>query len=393
MKKLKICLLLQNTFDPDFPSRPEITEIYGHYLPLKGHDITWIMPTIKKNEDCKKKFYGKVNIFQIYYAKSFIYNLFMYYFKKYKLLKQLMEKEKYEIIQVRNDFLDGLLVLLLKKRYDFVFIFNYSFPKGCYKNNSNILIKLKRKLDEILTEYIIKKSDFVLPITDWMKEDLVNKGLGNKMMPLPMGVNIKNFSPDNRKNLKKKYQLNTKKIFLYLGTLDNTRNIGVIIEAFSKVKRNKSDICLWIVGSGNSEDNLKKQVSDLGLKNHIIFAGQVSYFKIPDIIFTADICLSPIPPISCFKISSPTKLFEYMAMEKPTIANKGIFEQEKVLTESGAGILVNFDSNSFADGMIELLENPHKTGEMGEKGRKWVLNNRDYKKMALNIEKLYFKLI
>lgn len=117
MKKLKIFILLQNTFDPDFPSRPEITEIYGQYLPSFGHDITWIMPTIQKEEDWHKTHYKKVDIFTIYYEKSFkIYNLFLFYYKKYKLLKQLIKQEEYGIIQVRNDVFDGLLVLLLKKK-------------------------------------------------------------------------------------------------------------------------------------------------------------------------------------------------------------------------------------------------------------------------------------
>jgi glycosyltransferase involved in cell wall biosynthesis len=249
------------------------------------------------------------------------------------------------------------------------------------------------KFEKIIFEYIINKSDFVLPISNWMKKELVNKIPENKMMPLPMGVNIKNFSPENRKNLRKKYQLNQKKVFLYVGTLDSSRNLEVIIEAFLRVKRYKNDICLLIVGSGNSEDKLKKLTLELGLNDNIIFTGQISYFDIPDIIFTADICLSPIPPIPLFKVSSPTKLFEYMAMEKPIIANKGIFEQEEILSESMAGILINFDSDSFAEGMIELMDNPQKSRKMGENGRKWVINNRNYKKMALDVEKLYFKLI
>ncbi len=397
MKKLNICILLSNFFDPDFPSRPAITEIYGEYLPSFGHKITWLMPTFKKNDDYNKNKYKKVTIFTIYYGNSFfkIYNSLIFYFKKFCYLNKLLKKKNYEIIHVRNNIFDSILVLLLKKRYNFLFIFQYSFPKGIYyKKSSNRIAYTFGRIQKIVTDYILKKSDFILPISEGMKKELIDNNISeNKMMTLPMGVNINNFSQKNRHNLRKKYQLNKKQVFLYIGTLDISRNLEIIIKAFSKVKKYNNNICLLIVGSGNSETKLKKLTSNLNLNDYITFTGTVSYFDIPDHIFTADICLSPIPPRPVFRNSSPTKLFEYMALEKPIVANNGIIEQEKVLKESKCGILVNFDINSFTDGMIELLKNPEKSRKMGQNGRKWVINNRSYNEMALKLEKKYFELI
>lgn len=396
MKKLNICIILSNSFNPDFPSRPAITEIYGEYLPSFGHDITWIMPTFKKEEDYQKREFKKIDIYTLYYTNSFfkVYNSISFYFKKYRFFKRLLKKQDYDIIQVRNNIYDSLLILFLKTQYDFVFVFQYSFPKGIYKIRSfSILDYIFGKFEELSINYVLRKADFILPISDWMKKELINKGIPeNKMMSLPMGINIKNFSPENKKNLRDKYQLNKKIIFLYIGTLDSSRNIEIIIEAFSKLITNENNTCLLIVGSGNSETKLKKLTSDLNLNDYVIFTGKVSYFEIPDYIFTSDICLSPIPPLPLFKISSPTKLFEYMAMKKPVIANKGILEQDKVLNESGSGILVNFDSDSFAEGMNDLLKNPRKSKEMGENGRKWIVKNRDYEKMTLNLQNLFLKL-
>lgn len=65
-----------------------------------------------------------------------------------------------------------------------------------------------------------------------------------------------------------------------------------------------------------------------------------------------------------------------MAINKPIVANKEIPEIRNVLDESGAGILVEFESNSFAEGMIKLLDDPVKAREMGLKGRDWVAKNR-----------------
>ena len=42
-KKLNMCMLDLNPFDPNMPARPTVTEIYGEYLPYFGHKITWIL--------------------------------------------------------------------------------------------------------------------------------------------------------------------------------------------------------------------------------------------------------------------------------------------------------------------------------------------------------------
>jgi glycosyltransferase involved in cell wall biosynthesis len=401
MKKLSICILLSNTFDPDFPTRPEISEIYGTYLPLFGHNITWIMPTFKKEEDYTKKHFKKINIYNLYHNADNdigslfrIYNYFLFYFKKYMFLKKLIKEKKFDIIQARNNIFDSFLLLILKIRYKFVFVFQYSFPKGKYEfKHLRDMDSFFKKFEELSINYVLKNADLVLPISEWMKDDLIKNGVPeNKMLTLPMGINSKNFSTENKKNLRQKYHLQGKKIILYVGVLGNNRNLETIIKSISKLKRYDENICLMIVGSGASETKLKKLTVDLELSKYILFIGQVPYNEVPNYIFTSDICLSPIPPLPIFTISSPTKLFEYMALEKPVIANKGIFEHEQVLNQSGGGILVNFNSDSFAEGIIELLNNPEKSKKMGKKGRKWVLNNREYKKMAMDIQNLFLEL-
>ena len=37
--------------------------------------------------------------------------------------------------------------------------------------------------------------------------------------------------------------------------------------------------------------------------------------------------------------------------------------------------------------MIELLDNPHRAAEMGQRGREWVTENRSYEVLARHIER------
>lgn len=400
--KMNICLLLSESFDPDMPARPEVTEVYGECFPNFGHKITWIMPSNKKEGKIEQEFFKQVCIYTIPRFSGLslplkIFYLISYYVKIYRLLTKLHEEEQIDIVQVRNDIFCSLLALRFKKRYNIPFVFEYSFPivlYGFHKPKKHYLLYFWN-FQRFITQYILRKSDFILPISEWMEEDLAGNGIPkSKMMPLPLGVNPKAFSlSKDGVKIRKKYGLSNAKIILYIGSMDVARKLDVIIHAFSKIKQHQNNFKLLMVGDGNDKSNLEKLAISLGIQKDVVFTGQVSYFDMPDFIAASDICLCPVPPLAIYKVSSPTKLFEYMVMQKPVVANEEIPEQKKVIERSGGGILVKFDAVSFAEGIMALFNYIKRTYEMGRKGYEWVVKNRTYKNMAREVEKKYYEIL
>ena len=399
--KLNICLLHTDPFDPNMPARPAITEIYGEYLPSFGHKVTWITPSNERGKEIREEFFKGVRIYIIPrpLASSLplkIFNLISYRIKEYRSLINVLKEEKYDIIQVRYSTFESLLALYVKNKFKIPFVFQYNFPKGIFKEyKSNKWQFYHGKFENHLTKYILRKADLIFPISKWMKEELVKEGISeSKMMPLPMGVNHGLFSTKkDGMEIREEYNLNDAQVIIYIGTMHKIRQPDIIIGAFSKVRKHKDNIKLLMVGEGDDKTNLEELASRFGMKGDIIFIGQVPYFDVPDYIGAADICLSPVPPLPIYKVSSPTKMFEYMAMGKPVVANEEIPEQKEVIEESGGGVLVKFEDRSFADGITELLDNPERAKEMGRKGHEWVVKNRLYENMAREVEKKYFELL
>ncbi|KKG09290.1 glycosyltransferase family 4 protein [Methanosarcina sp. 2.H.A.1B.4] len=400
-KKLNVCLLTSNTYSPEMPARPEVSEIYGKYLPSFGHKVIWISPSLETKE-LKKIKYNQVTIHLIPYCVypsifKKIVNFVRFYMNEYHLLLKIHDNEKYDLIQVRNDVFAALIALYFKKKHNIPFVFQYSFPQEAFKSQkleTNYFYFFGQIRISIL-KYVLKKADFVFPISEWMESKLMEEGYPkSKMMPLPMGVNpeLFDFKIDSSK-IRDKHHLSDSQVFLYIGSMDKLRSLDPIIHAFTQVQKTNPNTKLLMVGDGNDRLHLEELSAELGFSKDIIFTGQVSYFEIPYYISSADICLSPIRPLDIYKVSSPTKLFEYMVMGKPVVANKEIPEQKKVIEESGGGILVEFKSESFARGIIHLLNNPKIANKMGKNGYKWVVENRSYESMAHDVEKQYFKLL
>ena len=401
-KKLNICLLLPTPFDSNMPARPEITEIYGKYHPSFGHKIIWITPSGKKEKKLRERFFKGVKIYAIpnSLAQSLplkIFNFISYYIKEYRLLTNIFKEEQFDIIQVRNDVFGALLAVHIKRKYKIPFVFQYSFPKGVYKvqKPEKAYSLYFGKFESYVTKYILRKADLIFPISKWMESELIKESIPkSKMMPLPLGVNPELFSPkkDGMK-VREKYDLNSAEVILYVGTMDKLRELDIIIHAFLEVKEHRNNVKLLMVGEGNDRTILEELASRFGIRNDVIFTGQVPYFNVPYFIAASDICLCPVPPLSVYKVSSPTKMFEYMACGKPVVANEEIPEQKEVIEESGGGVLVKFEAESFANGIIELLGEPEKAKEMGRKGHNWVIKNRSYENMAREVEKKYYELL
>ena len=396
-KKLDICLFLDSTFDPNMPARPGITEIYGKYFPSFGHKITWITPSIEKGGEVQEEFFNEVKIYTIPCPLNSslplkLFNLTSYLHNEYRLLTTILKEERFDLIQVRNSIFESLLAIYIKRKYKLPFVFQYSFPIYDVQNTHKFTRFI---LKRTLLKYIFRKADLIFPISKWMEKKLIKEGIPrSKMMPLPLGVNPELFSQNqDGVKIREKYNLNRLQVILYIGTMDERRQLDIIIHAFSKVKKHKYNVKLLMVGEGNDKTNLEELASKLGIQNDVIFTGQVSYFDVPYFIAASDVCLCPVPPLSIYKVSSPTKMFEYMAVGKPVVANEEIPEQKEVIKESAGGILVKFEDESFADGIMELLNNPAEAKEMGKKGHEWVVKNRSYESMARGVEAKYYELL
>jgi glycosyltransferase involved in cell wall biosynthesis len=398
-------MLLQDFYEPGMPARPAIIEIYGNCFPRLGHKVTWIMPAKGSKKEIQELPFGDANIFTIpYRTTSFlpnkVFNKLVFLWKEKRLACRIMRREGCNIIQVRNGIFEGLLAIYLKRRYGIPFVFQYSFPiteasLERYKLNPSKVDYFMSRVDRFMRSFVMQRADLILPISKWMGENLARHGIAReKMLPVPLAVNTDLFTPAiSGEQIRLKYNLSDSMVVIYEGIMDKLRNLNVLFYALALVKEKRQKVKLLMVGDGHDRTNLEKLARKLGLEDAVVFTGRVPYFEVPHFIAASDIALSPIPPLDVYKVSSPCKPFEYMAVAKPVVANEEIPEHKEVLEESGGGILVPFTPEAFADAIIELLDNREKAVEIGRRGREWVVKNRSYEHVARKVESMYYKLL
>lgn len=397
INRLRICLILPDFFGKSRIIRPENIEIFSNLLQEYDYSVLWVVP--HENREIEKYFFGKSEIIGVPLLGKgrnvrFAWGYVNYLAKEAELCNKICKDA--DLIHVRNSSFNALIGLLISRKYRIPFVYHLSYSKDAlWGDKKNIFRFLVNLLDMFISRIILKKSDLVIAQSFFMRNRFIEYGIdANKIFVLPMGVNPNLFSPSrDPNNIREKLGLEKAKVVIYSGTMDRLRKLDILLSSFQYALVEYPELRLLMVGDGNDRSRLEKQVINLGLKNKIIFTGQVPYSDVPNFVAASDIAICPIPPLPVYMQSSPTKLFEYMGAERPIIANGEIPEQRFVLEESNGGILVDFNAKSFAQAIVRLSFNNDMAIQLGKNGREWVLRNRTYDILTKNLDNRYRQLI
>ena len=173
-----------------------------------------------------------------------------------------------------------------------------------------------------------------------------------------VGVNLDRFAPNKATRIewRKKLGIGEDDIaLLTVGELTPRKNQHVMIEAVSLLSNPK--VKLFICGKGELESELKKQATELGIENQVVFLG---YRKdIPNIC-----CASDIFVFTSVQEGLPCALMEAMANGKPIVCSN-IRGNVDLIDDGKGGMVVSNEPTKVAKAMSELINCPDKRAEMG----------------------------
>jgi glycosyltransferase involved in cell wall biosynthesis len=160
-----------------------------------------------------------------------------------------------------------------------------------------------------------------------------------------------------------------------------------LVQAASLVLGTFPSTKFLIVGDGPLRKRLENQVKDLNIHPAVIFTGTRK--DIAEMLSLMDVFALPSHTREGLGIA----IIEAMAAERPVVATDigGIPE---AVNHGETGLLVPpGDPEALSKAIIELLQNPKKAEEMGEKGRARVKEKFTTKKMLSEIENVYQSLV
>ena len=169
--------------------------------------------------------------------------------------------------------------------------------------------------------------------------------------------------------------------FIYVGSHSVQRQLETVLKGIVYAVEIGAKGQFVFVGASTQEEmrlSSLKGVGNLKSEGVIVFERPVAREMIPVKLFKADVGLSIIPPVPIYQEASPTKLAEYMGAGLAVIASRGISMQDKFVSESEGGLLVDWNVKSIADGILTLCTDSERLVAMQYNAMSYAENYLKY---------------
>jgi glycosyltransferase involved in cell wall biosynthesis len=200
-----------------------------------------------------------------------------------------------------------------------------------------------------------------------------------KAIVIPNGLDPESLSSGDPETFRSEFNIpQGKRIVLFLGRLSWKKGLDTLIPAFAKVVEKIPEAVLVLAGGDdeNYKPTLEKLIESANLRSKVIFTGPILGSERTAAYRNAEIFVLP-----SYSENFAGTVAEAMYFGVPVVVSEGV-GLSSVVRESGAGLAVPKDTAAFVSAMIEILKDPVRAKEMGERGISTVANKFSYDKVA-----------
>lgn len=318
-----------------------------------------------------------------------------------KRILEVIDIEKPDVIHAHSPALNGLAALKAGRKSGLPVVYEIrafwedaAVDHGTCKED-DLRYRLTRKMET----HVVKNANAVTTICEGLRGDLINRGFDeSKFTVIANAVNIEQFdviTPQDKANnadLAATLELTDCDVLGFLGSFYAYEGLDLAIAAMPAVLAKNAKARLLLVGGGPQEQNLKQQVTLLGLEGKVIFTGRVPHSEVGKYYSLVDLLVYPRKPMRLTDLVTPLKPLEAMAQGKPVIASD-VGGHKELITDNETGFLFKAgDSVLLAERLVELLADEDKLNSVLSNGRSYVENVRNWRNSVSNYLPLYKKL-
>jgi glycosyltransferase involved in cell wall biosynthesis len=231
-------------------------------------------------------------------------------------------------------------------------------------------------------------ADSIIVVSDPLRRSLVSAGLDEaKVVVNPNGVDTDEFRPGcGGSDLRRELGIDQKVVVGFIGSFGPWHGTGVLANAACMVDEN-SNCHFLFVGEGDERPAAEAVIAEAAHRVSATFVGRVSKRDVPRFLDACDILVSPHVPLADGSefFGSPTKLFEYMAMQKPVIASR-LGQIGEVIADEESGLLVEpGDAAALARAIERLAADPGVRAKLGAAARISAIEKHTWRRNATRV--------
>jgi len=300
-----------------------------------------------------------------------------------KFVNEVAKKKNFDMIAA-HDWLSALAGGISRTNLNIPFVFHmHSSEAGRMGGGGSQTVK-------DLEYFGAHKADRMITVSYSMREELFRLNFPHEKIRVSWnGVDeekycMRNFTPEELMEFKKKYGIKEdEKVIVFTGRLTWVKGIDALIRAMPMIN-SQVKTKLIVLGRGEMLDEMKSIAGNLGVGDRVIFVSKWVEERERILLYAiSDVVGAP----SRYEPQGIVPL-EGMALEKPVLGGAGGI-RESVVDEK-TGLHINPDSpENIAQAAIKILKDDNLAKEMGRNGRKRILEEFTWEKIARDTLKIY----
>jgi glycogen(starch) synthase len=326
------------------------------------------------------------------FSKILIYN----YLSASKLVNELIRKEgiKYDVV-VAHDWLSAIGGITVKKEIGLPFAFHvHSTEKGrTLGNGSEVVSNIEL--------HAANAADLIVTVSYAMKDELTRLGFPKDRIQVSYnGVDPEKYdpatvTPEQIKKIRSRYGIKDDELMiLFIGRLVGVKGVDKLIMAMSHILHKTPNARLVIVGLGDLQDYLVNLVKTMKMNEYVKF--RFEFIPEEERILHYAACDVAVFPSHYEPFG--IVVLEAMSMEKPVVVGAaGVSGMREIVICCGqeqCGYHINPNNpEDIAWGINGAIESPEKRKWLGRNGRKRVLEEFTWDKVAEKTLGLYEQIL
>jgi glycosyltransferase involved in cell wall biosynthesis len=337
---------------------------FGKALVRKGYDCDIVYYTDESESHEQTIYTYRENRLSIIWMPALKFLSNGIYLKVLK--KSFLDKYDYIITTEYNQIMTYLLSILCK---DKLILYH-----GPYRDNSKKLVQ--KVYDMFFRKTIAKNVKYVFAKSKLAEAYLRSKGF-KKVQTLGVGLDTSRFESgelvDVPNEIKERLDnIRNKKVLLYVGKLEERRNIKFLFNVFYKLRKLNEDVSLLVVGDGKQDDveAYFMYAKQLGIEHDINHIKKVSQEHLKYIYEKADVFLLPTKYDPFGMV-----LLESMYFGVPIVSSVNGGAVTIIDNETNGFIIETFDEDVWVNKISLLLENESLKAQFSNNGKKNIRKN------------------
>ena len=229
---------------------------------------------------------------------------------------------------------------------------------------------------------VINDVDLTVSLSDAMKDYVLTNyhAASDKVVVIPPGGRV----------LNKHFERPEPQKVAYAGIVSYRKHVDLFVRSIPHVSNKKSNVKFYITKKGDLLESIKNLAQNL--KVDLTYFWYSDFEQTLQFLSSCHLGVLPSTVDTSAMISMPSKLFDYMSIGLPVVANE-VGGWTNIIKDNNLGRVTQDSPKAFAAGILELLNSPEEMSNCARRGMELVKSKYNWDISACLLAQQYERLI